>query len=71
MKCSICHKPLAAGQDARRRAEFRRQPDDSIKVFGKGMPDGELAAATGQLVQVQHNGCYWAAVKREQRNPGT
>jgi hypothetical protein len=50
-----------------RRAEFRQQPDGSVKVFGPGMPGGPLAAASGRLVKVEHNGCYWAAVKRERR----
>ena len=31
------------------------------------MPDGELAAAAGQLIKVKHAGCYHAARKREQR----
>ena len=68
MKCDNCRKPVGAGQEARRRAEFRRQSDGTIKVFGHGMPDGELSEAAGQLIKVQHNGCYWAAVKREQRS---
>lgn len=71
MKCHDCHRPIGAGQDARRRAEFRQQPDGSIKVFGHGMPDGELSEASGQLVKVKHNGCYWAAVKRERRSTET
>jgi hypothetical protein len=50
-----------------RRAEFRLQGDGSVKVFGPGMPGGPLAAASGRLVKVEHNGCYWAAVKRERR----
>lgn len=67
MKCSSCHKPLGSGADMARRAEFRRQKDGSVKVFGRGMPDGELSEAAGQVLEVKHNGCYWAAVKREQR----
>jgi hypothetical protein len=66
MKCSDCHRPLS-GMEAQRRAEYRRQDDGTVKVFGRGMPDGPLAAAVGQLVGVKHCGCYWAAVKREQR----
>ena len=67
IKCADCHKPVAAGEQARRRAEYRLQPDGLVKVFGHGMPDGDLAAATGQLVAVKHSGCYHAARKREQR----
>lgn len=69
MKCSDCHRPVSAA-DAKRRAEYRLQPDGTIKVFGHDMPDGELTAATGQLVAVKHSGCYWAARKREQRAQG-
>lgn len=67
MKCFFCHRPIAGGE-ARRRAEYRRQPDGSLKVYGQGMLDGPLAAAAGQLVKVAHNGCYWAATKKEQRS---
>jgi hypothetical protein len=67
VKCWLCHKPVAPGQEARRRAEYRRQPDGSVKIFGTGMPDGDLAKVSGQLVKVAHNGCYWAAFKRERR----
>lgn len=67
MKCADCRRPIGSGQDALRRAEFWLQPDTSIKVFGHSMPDGELSEATGQLVKVKHNGCYWAAWKRERR----
>lgn len=70
MKCSDCHKPITGGEQARRRAEYRRQGDGSVKVFGHGMPDGDLAAAAGQLVKVKHSGCYHAAKKREQRSQG-
>jgi hypothetical protein len=66
LKCDLCHRPLT-GQEAQRRAEYRLQGDGSVKVFGKGMPDGPLDAARGQLVRVRHNGCYWAQAKREQR----
>jgi hypothetical protein len=52
-----------------RRAEFRLQPDGSVRVFGASMPGGPLVAAAGRLVKVEHNGCYWAAVKRERRKP--
>ena len=67
MKCSDCRKPIASGADSARRAEYRLQPGDRLRVFGHGMPDGELADAVGQLVAVKHNGCYHAARKREQR----
>lgn len=67
MKCDDCHRPIGAASEARRRAEFRLQPDSTLKVFGHGMPDGELSEASGQLIKVKHNGCYWAAVKRERR----
>jgi hypothetical protein len=43
------------------------QGDGTVKVFGPGMPDGPLAAATGQLEKVKHNGCYHADRKREER----
>jgi hypothetical protein len=55
VKCDFCHRPLS-GQDAQRRAEYRLQGDGSVKVFGKSMPDGPLAAATGRLVKVRHSG---------------
>ena len=67
MKCAGCLKSVGGGEQGRRRAEHWRQGDGSVKVFGIGMPDGPLAAATGQLVKVEHNGCYWARVKKEQR----
>jgi hypothetical protein len=67
LKCSICRKPIGPGPEAARRAEYRLQGDGSVKVFGNGMPGGPLAAAAGQLVKVSHNGCYWAARKREER----
>ena len=67
MKCATCLKPVAGGEQGRRRAEYRRQPDGTVKVFGRGMPDGELAQATGQLVKVKHNGCYHADRKRGER----
>jgi hypothetical protein len=38
-------------------------------VFGPGMPGGPLALAAGRLIKVEHNGCYWAAVKHERRKP--
>jgi hypothetical protein len=69
VKCSICHRPVTGGQEAQRRAEFRQQPDGSVKVFGPGMPGGPLALASGRLTEVRHNGCYWAAIKRERRAP--
>ena len=37
------------------------------RCSGIGMPDGPLSAATGQLIEVKHSGCYRAARKREQR----
>lgn len=67
MKCSDCRRPITAGEQAKRRAEYRLQGDGTVKVFGHGMPDGELTAAVGQVVKVKHNGCYHSAVKREQR----
>jgi hypothetical protein len=67
VKCAICRKDIGSGEQARRRAEYRRQPDGSVKVFGRGMPDGELSEAAGQLTEVRHNGCYWAEVKRMRR----
>lgn len=66
MKCWLCHRPVS-GAEARRRAEYRTQLDGSVKVFGPGMPGGPLAAAAGQLAKVAHNGCYWAAVKKDRR----
>ncbi len=66
MKCAECHRPITAEQ-AKRRAEYRLQPDGTVKVLGHGMPDGELAPFTGQLIAVKHSGCYWSARKREQR----
>lgn len=66
MKCAICHKPVTAGEQARRRAEYRLVGGET-KVFGHGMPDGELDKVSGQLVKVEHSGCYHAARKREQR----
>lgn len=67
MKCATCLKPVKGGQEAQRRAEYRLV-NGEIRVFGQGMPDGPLAAATGQLVKVKHNGCYHADRKREQRS---
>jgi hypothetical protein len=67
MRCADCRRVIAPGEQARRRAEYRLQGDGSVKVFGHGMPDGELAAVTGQLLKVKHSGCYWSARKREQR----
>lgn len=68
MKCDTCHRPVRGGQEALRRAEYRRQPNGTVKVFGAGMPDGPLSAATGQLEKVKHNGCYHADRKRAQRS---
>jgi hypothetical protein len=67
VKCDSCRRPFTSADQLRRRAEYRRQGDGSVKVFGHGMPDGELAQASGQLVKVKHNGCYHADRKREQR----
>lgn len=63
-RCSkYCQREIAPGQDWRKRAEFRRQPDGEVKVFGEYMPDGPLAKATGTLVAVAHSKCYWGAQK--------
>ncbi len=69
IKCADCHQPIT-GEQAKRRAEYRLLPGDRLRVFGHGMPDGELATAAGQLIAVKHSGCYWSARKREQRASG-
>jgi hypothetical protein len=70
VKCDTCRKAIASGTEFRRRAEYHRHPDGTVRVFGHGMPDGELADAVGQLVAVKHSGCYWSARKHEQRAQG-
>lgn len=68
VKCWICKKLIGSGEQFRRRAEYRLQGDGSEKVFGHGMPNGDLSRVAGQLVKVAHNGCYWADRKRVQRS---
>jgi hypothetical protein len=63
VRCSACYQPIAPGLDARKRAEYRRQPDGTLEVFGIGMPGGPLARASGPLVKAEHGRCYWAAEK--------
>ncbi len=67
MKCHECIRDISRG-DMPKRAEFRRQPDKSIKVFGINMPDGPLEKARGPLVKVLHSKCYWVVTKRVRRH---
>lgn len=67
MKCSECKQVIKPGTEEAKRAEFRRQADGSVKVFGHQMPDGRLDEATGQLVRVLHSKEYWAEVKLARR----
>jgi hypothetical protein len=51
-----------------KRAEYRRQPDGTVKVFGVNMPDGPLSEARGELVAAKHSKCYWIDAKRAKRS---
>jgi hypothetical protein len=72
MRCRPCHRPVRPGQEARKRVEFWRQPDGSVKVFSDTVSsadgaDGKLSEATGTLVAAEHSKCYFAHTKRERR----
>lgn len=65
-RCS-CQRAIAAGADAKKMIVEYQQDDGSIKVFGFGMSDGPLTAATGRLLRCFHYRCYWVSKKREAR----
>lgn len=67
MKCAVCKRPFRRGVEQAKRVEYWLQPDGTTKVFGFQMPDGPLAAATGQLVRVIHSLHYWQEHKDEAR----
>lgn len=67
MRCALCKLPVRRGAEEHKRVEYHQMPDQTVKVFGWQMPDGPLAAASGQLIKVLHSKCYWAAVKAERR----
>jgi hypothetical protein len=67
MKCAECKRDIRRGVEEAKRVEYRRQPDQTVKVFGYQMPDGSLEAATGILVKVIHSKHYWAQHKAQQR----
>ena len=66
MRCHDCQKVLA-GVAFLKRAEYRTQEDESVKIFGVNMPDGPLAKAEGRLLMVKDSKCYWAEEKRVRR----
>ena len=47
--------------------QYHRQRDGTVKIFGWGMEDGPLTAATGRLVKVIHSKHYWEAKKAAER----
>lgn len=67
MKCGDCLQEIKRGLEERKRVEFHRQPDESVKVFGVNMPDGSLEQAIGKLIRAEHQKCYWAHKNKETR----
>ena len=63
----MCRRDIRRGAEEQKRAEYHRQPDGTVKVFGYQMPDGPLSAATGPLVKVIHSKHYWSTLKAENR----
>ncbi len=58
-----CRRPVVL--DDTRRVEVRRQDDETLKAFGKGIPGYPLALAAGTLEQVFHYKCYFAYARRQ------
>lgn len=67
MRCTSCHRNVAAGAEAQKMIVEYRQDDGSSKVFGYMMSDGPISAATGVMLQGWHSKCYYVAKKREAR----
>jgi hypothetical protein len=67
VRCTSCHRNVAAGVEAQKMIVEYRQSDGSSRLFGYMMADGALTAATGQMVKGWHHKCFWIAKKREAR----
>lgn len=67
MKCCACKRNIAAGVDATKMIVEYQQSDGTTKIFGYMMPDGPLAAATGQILRAWHHKHYHVERKREAR----
>lgn len=67
MRCTSCHRNVAAGVEAQKMIVEYRQDDGSSRLYGFMMSDGALTSATGQMVRGWHHKCYWIAKKREAR----
>lgn len=67
MRCTSCHRNVAAGVEAQKMIIEYRQADGALKLFGYMMSDGPIASATGAMVRGWHHKCYWIAKKREAR----
>ena len=67
MRCRFCQRAILPGQEQRKRVQFHRQDDGTVKVFGVNMPDGPLDSATGRVEFLAHSRCYWADKKRPLR----
>lgn len=65
MRCTSCHRNIAAGAEAQKMIVEYRQSDGTSKLFGYMMSDGPITAATGQMVKGFHGKCFWIAKKRE------
>jgi hypothetical protein len=67
VRCTSCHRNVAAGVEAQKMIVEYRQSDGSLKLFGYMMGDGPITAATGAMVRGWHHKCYWIQKKREAR----
>lgn len=65
MRCTGCHRNVAAGVEAQKMIVEYLQGDGTSRLFGYMMSDGPLTSATGQMVRGWHHKCYWVAKKRE------
>ncbi len=65
MRCTSCHRNIAAGVEAQKMIVEYRQPSGELRLHGYMMSDGPVSAATGAMVRGWHHKCYWVAKKRE------
>lgn len=65
MRCTSCHRNIAAGAEAAKMIVEYRQTDGSTSLNGYMMPDGPITAATGAMLRGWHSKCYWISKKRE------
>lgn len=65
MRCTSCHRNIAAGAEAQKMIVEYLQADGTNKFFGYMMSDGPISAATGQMLKGFHGKCFWIAKKRE------